>query len=141
MTSLRKRQSLSLAVMVALVVVLLCVGCGSADDVPTIEPEPIAGAIGESSGFGEYGVACLGLISMEELTLRSEVIARVRFNSVEQVIERMRYTYPQGTHLDLYAGALVIIFDVLEYLKGSGGNQVEAVLVDGDRREETGRLP
>ena len=137
MTSLQKNQSLSLAVIGVLVVVLLYVGCGSADDVPTIEPEPIAGANGASSAFGEYGTAYFGLISMEELVLRSEAIARVRFNSVEQGIERMRYVYPSGNHLDLYAGSLVITFDVLEYLKGRGGNQVEAVLFDGDRRKGT----
>ena len=50
----------------------------------------------------------------------------------------MRYTNPgSSTTIDVYAGTLVITFDVLEYLKGSGGSQVKGVLVDGDSREWT----
>ena len=137
MTMLQKKLSLALAVAVALFIVLLCVNCQSANEMPADEPEQVVQTNGQSSGFGEYGVPYLGEVSMEELALRSEVIARVRFNSAEQVIERMRYIHNDDSHLDLYAGALVITFDVREYLKGSGGNQVNAVLVDGDRREST----
>ena len=86
MTSLRNRQSLALAVATALALILLYVGCGPADDVPTIEPEPAPGANGQSSGFGEDGVAYMGETYMEELELRSEVIARVRFNAAQQTI-------------------------------------------------------
>ncbi len=132
MTSLQKRQSLALAVATALTLVLLYVGCGPAD-----EPEPAPGANGQVSGFGEYGVAYTGETSMEELALRSEVIARVRFNAAQQTIERLQYTLPDGITSDVYAAALIVTFDVLEYLKGNGGSQVRAVLVDGDWQEYT----
>ena len=132
MSSLQKRQSLALAVAIASLLVLLYVGCGPAD-----EPKPPDGANGQESGYGEYTVPYLGEIYMEELALRSEVIARVRFNAAQQTIEGLRYTHADGSTIDVYAAALIVTFDVQEYLKGNGGSQVRAVLVDGDSREWT----
>ena len=129
MTRLHKLGAM--VIIVTLLLVLLYASCGSVSETPADEPET-SGGTDEASGFGEYGVAYFGLISMEELAIRSSAIARVRFRSVEQVVETVRTVYPGGNQSDHYVGALVVTFNVLEYLKGSGGQQIEVVLHDGD---------
>ena len=138
MPSFRKTEFIALAVAVASLLLLLYVGCGSDREAPTTRQEQTSEAGEQISSYSGYsGVPYLGEVRMEELALSSEVIARVRFNAVEQTIEGLRYIRPNASTIDLYAGAVVITFDVLEYLKGSGGSQVRAVLVDGDSREYT----
>ena len=115
------KQLSVLGAVAALILVLLYAGCSTAEETPTAA----------SSGFGEYGVFYFGLVSMEELVVNSEAIARVRFVSAEQTIEIVQFSFlVDGT--DSYAGAVVVTFDVLEYLKGSGSNRIKAVLYDGD---------
>ena len=123
-----------LSVLVAIAAVcsvLLYAGCNATTEAPTAEPSPTEQA-NRSSGFGEYGTPYFGLVSMEELIVNSDAIVRAEFVSAAQTIEPLNYVYPDGNQHTGYAGAVVITFNVLEYLKGSGGNQIEAVLYDGD---------
>ena len=115
------RQLSVLGLVAALLAVLLFASCSTPEETPTPG----------SSGFGERGVFYFGLTSMEELVVNAKAIARVRFVSAEQTIEVVQFSYlKDGT--DSYAGAVVVTFDVLEYLKGSGGDRIKAVLYDGD---------
>ena len=131
MTKFQAKRFLTLAAVLLTLLALFYVACTS-----DAEPEPDDKGGGEISGFS--GVMYLGETTMAELTLSSEVIARVRFNAVEQTVEMLRYTNPDGSNPDeFYAGALVVTFDVKEYLKGSGGAQIRAVLIDADSRSRT----
>ena len=130
------RQLSVLVAIVALCSVLLYAGCNATTEAPTAEPSPTEQA-NRSSGFGEYGVMHLGLITMEELVLHSAAIARVEFVSAEQGVEAIRITGSDQSTRDYYVGAVVITFNVLEYLKGSGGSQIKAILYDGDNRAWT----
>ena len=125
------RQLSVLVAIAALCSALLYAGCSTATEAPTAESSPAEQA-NRSSGFGEYGVPYMGLQSMEELVVTSTAVARVEFVSAVQTIETLRYEFIEGNPLEAYAGAVVVTFNVLEYLKGSGGNQIEAVLYDGD---------
>ena len=132
MTRLRKLGTLM--IIASLLLILLCAGCGPKDDVPA----KATNTSEETSKPLAYdGTPYLGLVSMEELVLHSSAIARVRFRSVEQGVEQLRWVLADGAHLEYYAGALVITFDVLEYLKGNGGQQVEVVLYDRDGLQRT----
>ena len=130
------RQLSVLVAIAALCSALLYVGCSTTDEAPTAEPSQTSQA-NRSSGFGEYGVMHLGLITMEELVLHSAAIARVEFVSAEQGVEAIRITGSDQSTRDYYVGAVVITFNVLEYLKGSGGSQIKAILYDGDNRAWT----
>ena len=125
------RQLSVLVAIAALCSALLYAGCSTATEAPTAESSQAEQA-NRSSGFGEYGVPYMGLQSMEELVVTSTAVARVEFVSAVQTIETLRYEFIEGNPLEAYAGAVVVTFNVLEYLKGSGGNQIEAVLYDGD---------
>ncbi len=126
MTKFQAKRSLTLAAMLLTLLALVSFSC-----TPDAEPEPDGAGIKETSSFG--GIAFLGEQTMAELTLRSEVIARVRFNAAEQTTEMLRYrTSTPNSFDEFYAGAVVVTFDVKEYLKGSGGAQIRAVLLDGD---------
>ena len=85
---------------------------------PTAEPSPTEQA-NRSSGFGEYGTPYFGLVSMEELIVNSDAIARVEFVSAVQTIETLTLVDPRDiqTTGTGYTGAVVITFNVLEYLK------------------------
>ena len=133
---MKSNGSIFITVMGILCVALLAFGCEPAGDVSTIEPEAEdVGQDREPSAFS--GVAYLGEVTLPELALGSEVIARVRFNSAQQTIEMLTYSHPDDSTANFYAGALVITFDVQEYLKGSGGTQIRAVLIDGDGLRNT----
>ena len=129
---------LALGVLAALCVVVLYAGCepGLQEATPpsTLEAAE-AQAIG--SAWGEYGVLYRGTNTMEELILRADAVARVRFSSVKQTVEQIGFTYPSGTRWNQYTGALEFTFDVLEYLKGSGGMEIKVVAYDGDEWRDT----
>ena len=130
----RLQKLIILIITTSLLFILLHAGCGSGDNVHVKATETSE----ETSTASEFdGTPYFGLVSMEELVLRSSAIARVRFNSVEQSVEIVRWTFADGSQVDHYAGALVITFNVLEYLKGSGGQEIEVVLYDGDKRRYT----
>ena len=69
-----------------------------------------------------------GPASLEERIVGSDTIARVRLRSVSQTVEFHDYTVGETA----YARALEFNFDVLEYMKGSGGNKLVAVAYDLD---------
>ena len=131
MTKFQVKRSLTLAAMLLTLLALFYFSCTS-----DAEPEPDDDGIKEISSFS--GIMYSGEQTMAELTLRSEVIARVRFNAAEQTTEMLRYRGSTPNNPDeFYAGALVVTFDVKEYLKGSGGAQIRAVLIDGDSMSRT----
>ncbi len=126
MTKFQAKRSLTLAAMLLTLLALFSFSC-----TPDAEPEPDDDGIKEILSFRVGDDADQ---TMAELTLRSEVVARVRFNAAEQTTEILRY---RGSTHDIYTGALVVTFDVKEYLKGSGGAQIRAVLLDGDSKRRT----
>ena len=83
----------------------------------TPEPEPTPAIRTKTNGVPMGG--SIGLLSLEENIVWADVIARVRFRSVASAVEPVD---------DYHAAALVFTFDVLEYLKGTGGTQVLAVV-------------
>ena len=80
---------------------------------------------------GSYGL--LGPSSIEEMTARSKVVARVRFVSVRPVGQRSPVGYPFGDpRTERYYAALEYTFTALEYIKGSGGSQITAFAIGSD---------
>ena len=69
-----------------------------------------------------------GPVSLKERIVGSDVVARVRLNSVSQTVEFQDYTVGETA----YTRALEFSFDVLEYLKGGGGEKLVAVAYDLD---------
>ena len=129
---LRVLQVMGVALVV---VVLLAIGCGSADT----EVETTQGS-GNSSASGAMssGVAYTGESSMEEVIAYAEAVARVRFRSARQTIEEIRFDFRNSDrYLTYYANSIEITFEVLEYLRGSGGDEIKAVLFDHDGLRET----
>ena len=84
MTKFQVKRSLTLAAMLLTLLALFYFSCTS-----DAEPEPDDDGINEISNFS--GIGYDGEQTMAELTLRSEVIARVRFNAAEQTTEMLRY--------------------------------------------------
>ena len=144
MTNLHKRRSGVLAVAGIIALVLLYVSCEAAPPfsqstwVPPT-PEPTSATEGRTRTVRSFGgTPYFGQVTMEELVLTADVIARVRFRSATQVVETLRDVYPdRNVTIDEYVGAVVITLDVLEYLKGSGGSRVEAVVYDNDYAART----
>ncbi len=134
MTKLRKLGPL-LTIM-PLLLALLYAGCQPTDDAPANTQQP-SEATNAPSGWGGSSVSYFGLISMEELVLGATAVARVQFSSAEDGIEVVRWTYPSGNHVDQYARAVIVTFNVQEYLKGSGSQQIKVVLFDVDRLQNT----
>ena len=93
-------------------------------------------AIDVRLGQGEEyhsGPDYFGPWSLEERIAFSDVVARVRMRSVIQT-EEARIGDGGTTE---YLVALEFTFDALEYLKGSGGDQLKAVVYDFDVRYAT----
>ena len=125
----RKRHPARWAIgaLAALCVVMLLTGCSAPQ-----ESDQIQGA----GNFDGYGVLYTGETPMDLLILGSDVIARVRFESVKQVVEPYNW-YRVNPPFDVYVAALEFKFEVLEYLKGSGGEELQAVAYDADDAFET----
>ena len=80
-----------------------------------------------------------GASRLEERIVRADVIARVKLRSVVQTTERLVLKEPDPddyyfstVESEGYVVALEFTFDALEYLKGSGGNELKAVAEDRD---------
>ena len=86
------------------------------DEALPAEPGTPSGAVAQSSSI------YLGPSSLEERILESPVIARVQLDSVSSAVE-CGPTY-RGMK---YIATLVFSFSVLEYLKGSGADDIAAV--------------
>ncbi len=121
MVTMKSRCTLAIAVMAVLCVVLLLLGCSAPESTP--EGDPPSGS--NSSWDAWYS----GEISMDEIILGSDVIARVEFSSVRQVVEA-HYSRVYADPSTTYVNALEFTFDVLEYLKGSGGTEIKAFAWD-----------
>ena len=121
---------LVITVMGILCVALLSFRCGATETEPSV-PEtatPVA-----SSGWGDItdGVPYRGQVTMEEAILYAEAMARVRYISARQTVEEIRLGDPDR-YSTLYANSLEITFEVVEYLMGSGGSEIKAVLYNRD---------
>ena len=75
-----------------------------------------------------------GPVSLEERILEADVIARVKLRSISQDVEEITYS---GTEEDgewvegkVYANSMEFGFDVLEYLKGGGSDELTAIVTD-----------
>ena len=108
--------------------VILALACGGAES----EVETTQGNSG-SSGWGDItdGVPYRGQVTMEEAILYAEAMARVRYISARQTVEEIRLGDPDR-YSTLYANSLEITFEVVEYLMGSGGSEIKAVLYNRD---------
>ena len=94
---------------------------------PTAEPEPTPVPVPTIEIVKEVPLEDTGLASLEENIVWADVIARVQLSSVESAVEQ------RVSGASYYAPALVFTFDVLEYLKGTGGTQVKAVAYAFDK--------
>ena len=100
--------------------IALLLTVGACRESSQTEPTPTSQAPTRLLGSGPeyYGVA-----SLDETIAKADVIARVRLLSVTAVAE-------QKTGETDYIAALDYRFRVLEYLRGSGGNELVAVVND-----------
>ena len=75
-----------------------------------------------------------GPVSLEERILEADVIARVKLRSVSQDVEEITYsgTEENGEWVEgqVYANSMEFGFDVLEYLKGGGNDELTAIVTD-----------
>ena len=130
MVAMSPLRTLVIAVIGILCVVLLSFGCGTTETEPAVSETatPVS-----SSAWGDItvGVPYRGQVTMEEAILYAEAIARVRYISARQTVEEIRLGDPDR-YSTLYANSLEITFEVLEYLMGSGGSEIKAVLDDRD---------
>ena len=115
--------------LLAIFGVAALLGCGDGgskeperDPTPVVVPKVVM-----RGGIDLYGK--LGLTSMEELIAGSPIIVRATFNSVRLVGVRSYESITPGRNpqFDGYVGSLEFTFDVIEYLKGTGGSQVKGV--------------
>ena len=126
----------------------MLLGCGLLGDSGQVAEESEATASSQATMVGPFVVPSAGSMiaydgpsSLEERILKSPVIARVRLDSVSSAAE-------SGTIFDgstKYIAILEFRFSVLEYLKGSGANDIVAVW-DADpvfdtRQEAEAALP
>ena len=129
-------------------VTAMLLGCGLLGDSGQVAEESEATASSQATMVGPFvapsagsAIAYDGPSSLEERILKSPVIARVRLDSVTSAAE-------SGTIFDgstKYIAILEFRFSVLEYLKGSGANDIVAVW-DADpvfdtRQEAEAALP
>ena len=82
---------------------------------PTLAPTivPATATVHESSGLK-------GPSSLDEVILHSEIIAHVRLQSAKPTHETVTYSDGTTNHF----GVFQFKFDVIEYVKGSGGDEV-----------------
>ena len=124
MMIMKSHRIVVITVMGILCVALLSLGCGPEPGAATSQPTGEA----QDTALNSGGIGFEGTITLEERILEAEAIARVRLSSVKQVVEFVRIR----PSLEGYVGALEFTFEVLEYLKGSGGTEVKVVADDGD---------
>ena len=108
---------------------LLSAGCGpssTSDRPPETEEEEPKEVVKELDLYGWHGVA-----SLEEMIASSSIIVRATFVSATPVgVRSVLATRPDASGLlqvNGYQGALELTFNVLEYLKGSGGTEVKGI--------------
>ena len=115
-------------VIVAIIVASVMLYISFADDV---ERAAVSGLF-PGGGYGAR-LPYYGPSSLEERILGSVVVARVRLNSTTQVVEELAYSNGET----IYAKTLAFNFEVLEYLRGSGGSALTALAPDLDAARQT----
>ena len=115
--------------LILISLMLLSAGCGpssTSDRPPETEEEEPKEVIKELDLYGWHGVA-----SLEEMIASSSIIVRATFVSATPVgVRSVLATRPDANGLlqvNGYQGALELTFNVLEYLKGSGGTEVKGI--------------
>ena len=129
--------------LILIVVLAVMNGCSTNAEVPaetvaTEDPVPVEEER-LTSGLASWDFYDrLGQATLEEMVVASPIIVRGRLASVTPVGVRSRLSLSGNIigamNLKGYQGSLEFTFDVLEYLKGSGGDQVTGVaygFVDG----------
>ncbi len=124
---------LSLGLVISALAFAVFIGCASDAETPILSPPTATPSATTSSNFKLPSGPDWPL---ESRILRSEVIARVKLRSVAQVVER-NTLWKDIYGKDYYVAALEFTFDVLEYLKGSGGSQLKVIAEDDDEWFET----
>ena len=76
-----------------------------------------------------------GVASLEERIVWSDVVARVSLLSVSAAVDSVAYL-PDDSSVTVHATVLEFRFRVLEYLKGTGANEIVAIVL-GDQRSDT----
>ena len=107
-------------------VLVLTVSCAGSSPAPPPPASPPAAALG--GGYLDY----VGPTSLKERIAGADVIARVRLRSVAAGSERWKVVY-HDSHIaapSKHIGTLEHRFEVLEYLKGSGGGEIVAVVFE-----------
>ena len=116
-----------------LTLVIVMSACGGSEEVmptPTATPLPTPTET-TANGGSNFSLTNAPDWPIESRILRSDVVARVKLHSVAHVVERVPKA-PEYNGKDYYVAALEFTFDVLEYLKGSGGNRIKAIADDYD---------
>ena len=123
-STLKRRWKLYTFLAAIIVAVIVMFASGFALDIGTATLTRLA-----PEGFGlgaptEY----FGPASLEERIASSDVIGRVKLRSATQTVE----PFLEYDGSKYYIGAVEFTFDVLEYLKGSGGSQLVGIAEDFD---------
>ena len=127
-----------------LVALAVLAGCGGGAGEAVIETRESEEYIHEISILDTFE-----LLSLEESIASAEVIARVQLDTFQSAVEPVYISYLRVPNEPLkYAPAIVYTFTVREYIIGSGGDELRAVVIDGDAypteeeaRQHLGDLP
>ena len=96
------------------------------DDQPEAAEQPVEEVVKQHDFYGSDGVA-----SLEEMIAASDIIVRGTFVSATTVgVRSLGALEPDANgqyQFDGYHGSIELTFNVLEYLKGSGGDQVKGI--------------
>ena len=128
--------------MVLLVAVLLAILVGCSDNA-SLAPEPESKPVIMSGVTDGVGLSFDGEHTLEERIANADVIVRARLTSVSPVVDTVVPYIPHNLDDPIPTSFTVFwefSLNVLEYLKGSGGNEIKAVVstytVPSDTREE-----
>ena len=101
------------------------IGSAELSDPATDDDGPEPKEVQMVKGSGRASDLFVVTASLEEMVIKSEVIARVRLRSVEPAGAKMAYDYTARDGLE-YAGSLKLTMNALEYIKGTGGAELVA---------------
>ena len=125
----RYRTPMGIACLVVLWVVMLWLGCSVPSESPTVE-SPATERSGSHSSW--HGPIYDGKMPLDVTIVYSDVVARVRFISVKQVVEPHDISLATAAARRIvYVHALEYKFQVLEYLKGGGPTEIKVLATDG----------
>ena len=122
---IRRRWRIYLYIGLPILLMGVALYTGFAADMGTAVLVRLPKSIWYGYGSGEHD---FGPSLLEERIVGADIIARVKLKSVSQVVEFHDYSVGETA----YAVALEFKFKALEYLKGSGGGEIEAVAHDLD---------